>query len=247
MAHEPLIIYETKPVGITTSQHTKIIRDKYAYIKKIAYTGRLDIMASGMMKYIVNDECKNVKSHLTNMKTYRWKLVLGLETDTLDSLGLIQEYNSELNIEQPALYKIIEGYRTTYEQIYPVFSTRTVEFQGRKKSLIEIYLKHGIIPEERPTQQATIHRLNIIDDLSYQKLIPEFIKEINKVDDPNGIWRKEQILKQYSEYDQEILFPTLELEACVSSGTFIRQLSADIAKKYGTVGIAYQITRQMIH
>ncbi|MBA43071.1 MAG: hypothetical protein CMF62_03565 [Magnetococcales bacterium] len=247
MAHEPLVIYENKPVGITTSQHTKIIRDKYSYINKIAYTGRLDIMASGIMKYVVNDECKNSKSHLTNKKTYRWKLILGIETDTLDSLGLIQDYNSNLLIDETNLYKIIKDYETTYEQNYPLFSAKTVEYKGKKESLINIYLKHGIIPKTRPTQQATVYNINIIQGLTYQKLIPEFIKEINKVDDPNGNWRKDKILKQYSEFNQDIIFPSLELEACVSSGTFIRQLSADIANKYGTIGLAYQINRTTIH
>jgi hypothetical protein len=77
-----------KPAGLTINQFIKIIKEKYQN-EKICYAGRLDPMARGLVPVLFNEECNNMENFTTMSKTYQVMIMIGIQTDTDDGLGLI--------------------------------------------------------------------------------------------------------------------------------------------------------------
>ncbi len=65
-------------------------KDNPEYEKEpMTYAGRLDPMPEGLLLILSGEELKNKDSFLDLKKTYEFEVLWGVETDTLDVLGLI--------------------------------------------------------------------------------------------------------------------------------------------------------------
>ena len=58
------------------------ILKKIYSINKLCFVGRLDPVAHGLMIYLKNDECKFMNKYLSYKKTYKFKILFGIETDS---------------------------------------------------------------------------------------------------------------------------------------------------------------------
>ena len=86
-----------KEIGETPLEAIRKLKLK----EKASYAGRLDPMASGKLLVLTGEDClcQNEYHHID--KSYNFDLILGFQTDSLDILGVIQEVNSdsELNLK----------------------------------------------------------------------------------------------------------------------------------------------------
>src|SRR5262245_8184953 len=84
-----------KPVCLTPNQLIEQLRNKHPEYQneKIGFAGRLDPMAHGLMLLLIGYENKNRTEYLNLDKTYYFKILLGVETDSYDLLGLITSTN----------------------------------------------------------------------------------------------------------------------------------------------------------
>ena len=73
------MIIKYKPQGQTLGQLTREVQEKVK--DKICYIGRLDPLASGLVCFLVGDECLNSRNRLHSDKTYGFNLILGISTD----------------------------------------------------------------------------------------------------------------------------------------------------------------------
>jgi tRNA pseudouridine55 synthase len=64
----------------------------------MTYAGRLDPMAEGDMIILVGEECKGKDKFLPLRKEYEMEVLLGVETDTYDLLGIFQKENEVTDI-----------------------------------------------------------------------------------------------------------------------------------------------------
>ena len=80
-----------KPIGQTPLEAIELLRksDPSLADVRMAYAGRLDPMADGLLVVLVGDECKNRTKYELLDKTYNFTMLLGLSTDTYDILGRI--------------------------------------------------------------------------------------------------------------------------------------------------------------
>ena len=78
----------TKHVGETTSELSNRLKTQYGY-NKIAICGKLDPMARGVVRILINENTKLMNSYLNSIKTYRFQLVIGVKTDTDDIMGVV--------------------------------------------------------------------------------------------------------------------------------------------------------------
>ena len=81
-------VYYKEP-GETMNQFIIKLQEKLN-TKKLAYTARLDPMARGLVPVLINSECKNINNYLKTNKIYRVKIIKGIQTDSDDCLGIIQ-------------------------------------------------------------------------------------------------------------------------------------------------------------
>jgi hypothetical protein len=77
-----------KPSGLTINQFIKRIKEQYQN-EKICYAGRLDPMARGLVPVLFNEECNNMEDFTTMSKTYQVMIMIGIQTDTDDGLGIL--------------------------------------------------------------------------------------------------------------------------------------------------------------
>ena len=234
-----------KNPGVPFGDITKQVADDCE--NKVSYIGRLDPLASGIIIYLEGDELKDRDKYMNMDKTYKFNLVIGMTTDTGDCLGMIQNIQSVNTINISILIEIFREFIGEYEQRYPIYSAYQIHKNGLKKPLW-YFAKNGIELEESEIPKHVIKIYNLeqdakpmfsIRDMSY------FIEQVGLI--PDGLeLRKEEVIAQYNEYGK-IRLIGIPMLAKVSSGTYIRQLCADIGDKLGIPCMADKIERVGYH
>src|SRR5687767_12670821 len=82
-----------KPIGLTPLQLIKLLKKSKEGYKniKMSFAGRLDPLAHGVMLLLLGEENKNRDKYLSLDKTYEFKVLFGVETDTFDFLGILKD------------------------------------------------------------------------------------------------------------------------------------------------------------
>ncbi len=145
------ILVINKPTGISSHDCVNIIR-KAMKTKKVGHAGTLDVEASGVLVLGINKGTKLLNYLNQDDKTYRFDVVFGITTDTLDHAGAItdeQPLQSPPDIDA-ALPKFIG----TYTQMPPAYSA--VKVGGKK--LYE-YAREGKPIPEVNARDLTVHEL----------------------------------------------------------------------------------------
>ena len=234
-----------KNPGVPFGDITKQVADDTE--NKISYIGRLDPLASGIIIYLEGDELKDRDKYMNMDKTYKFNLVIGMTTDTGDCLGMIQNIQSVNTINISILIEIFREFIGEYEQRYPIYSAYQIHKNGLKKPLW-YFAKNGIELEESEIPKHVIKIYNLEQDAKPMFSIRDmnyFIEQVGLI--PDGLeLRKEEVIAQYNEYDK-IRLIGIPMLAKVSSGTYIRQLCADIGDKLGIPCMADKIERVGYH
>lgn len=212
-------------------------------LAKVTYAGRLDPMAEGLLILLTNEKVNEKEVFLDLPKTYIVEMLWGVETDTLDVLGLVTK-SQDKTIELTEVLKYLEKSTGKFEQEYPAYSSKPV--QG--KPLFQ-WAREGRINEiDIPKHEVELQNVKHLGRKNIKK--ENLVKEINfKVSLVDGDFRQKEILQKWNEVLEkspagEFVLDTLE--AKVSSGFYVRQFVTDIAKNFGTVATTFHIKRQKI-
>lgn len=234
-----------KPAGVPLGHLTKQISQNTQ--TKVSFVGRLDPMASGIILYLYGDECKNKNNYMNLDKTYKFNLIIGVSTDTNDCLGLINDYKPTNTINFSILHNVISQFNnSTYEQKYPIYSAYNICKNGIKKPLWYFAKYDSLSQNEIPSHPVNIYILEQqTSPIITIKSNNYFMEQISLL--PDGLnLRKEEIIKQYQEMDN-VKCVGIPMVAKVSTGTYIRQLCADIGDKIGIPCMADKIERIGYH
>lgn len=231
-------LIEYKEIGITMKQFLEKIKKKYPN-KKLTFTARLDPMAHGIVPLIEENEFKNIKNNINSKKVYQVKILLGIQTDSDDVLGLIEKVNKNyFNKNLDKLKPYLERYNYNYDQKYHYFSSKRIIKRYRNKK------------DDGFTHNVTLYKSKIIseDFIFINKLINDICSDIKKID-PEKNFRQKEILKQWKDFylkyeNQKINY--IKLELTVSSGFYIRQFVRDLINETQIPMLAYQINRTNI-
>ncbi|GIW58845.1 MAG: hypothetical protein KatS3mg086_130 [Candidatus Dojkabacteria bacterium] len=229
-----------KKLGETPLEALNRFRLKNNIENKLAYAGRLDPMAKGLLVVLEGDECKKRDFYQNLDKVYKFQILFGIETDTFDSLGIITKINkSKINLND--LKKLVSELNgVELMQQYPPYSSKTVNgkplfWWARNNKLNEIQI---------PQKKVKIYSLNIIklSKMSSKEVLIENQKRLSLV---RGDFRQLQIKNNWEEKLQFLncQFIVCKLEAKVSSGTYIRSICNLIGPKLNSCAIAWEIER----
>ena len=128
--------------------------------KKAGHAGTLDPMAEGLMIVMINEATKFSDDLMKKNKEYYVEMELGYKTDTYDSEGtVIEKYDSEININDSKIVKVINSFKGKIKQVPPMYSAIKVE--GRK---LYDFARKGIEVEreERNVEISEIREIKII-------------------------------------------------------------------------------------
>lgn len=151
------IIIVNKEKGYTSRDVVNVV-GKTLGTKKVGHTGTLDPIATGVLVICVGSATKLVDMITSNDKEYVAKVVLGLETDTLDVTGSILK-------EEPAIFskeeieKTLKKFVGSYEQEVPKYSA--VKIDGKK--LYEYARKNVDIV--LPKRQVNVNMIEMTSDI----------------------------------------------------------------------------------
>ena len=239
----PIEVY--KPIGMTPLEIVEDYKQKNN-IKKACFAGRLDPMAHGVMKLLINDECKLLDTYCAKEKIYEFKVLFGFETDTYDVLGKVIKTKNISKLEKIDWSK----YLGEIEQPYPPYSSIVIN----KKSLWEwakLDLLDTIIIPSKKVNISYIEELENNESYDMLSLKKTIFSMIESLDSKNKTkFRVDEIMKCWNSVFSGIPVENKPIikkfRAKVSSGTYIRSLAHNIGKDLETGAIALDIKRTEI-
>lgn len=190
--------------------------------EKMTYAGRLDPMAEGLLIALVGDECHKKDEYLGLDKEYIFEVLLGIQSDTYDILGIPYTYNSTICTKIKC-----EDFVGKRVQEYPPYSSRT--FQMARDG----------VDFEPPTKEIEIFDIERLEEreINGQDILAEVLKKIDLV---QGDFRQEEIKKAWQEIDLPEKFQIIKFKINCSSGTYVRSICNELG------GIAYLIKRTRV-
>ena len=153
-----------KPKGISSYQTVKEVRD-ILNISKAGHTGTLDPSASGVLLVCIGQATKIAEFLVGMKKHYQGEMVLGISTDSQDSVGkIIQNRDVGTDIDENRIKDIFQKYEGIISQMPPMFSA--AHYKGER-----LYrLARKGIEVKRNLKKVKIYRLNLIN--FYQEVNP---------------------------------------------------------------------------
>lgn len=247
-----------KEVGQTPLQCSERYRASHPELTGVpmAYAGRLDPMASGLLLILLGDECKQQEHYHNLDKEYEFEILFGMSSDTADVLGRLTE-NATLHSSctRDSLNAACIKWRGEIELPYPHFSSKTVD----GKALHTWKLEGRITEVKIPTKKSVIHSLSCTklytqtrtEVHSYATTKIETIPPVTELRKAIGNdFRRVDVRKDWQDFidrgSPTDIFYIGKFTCIASSGTYMRTLSEVIATELGTTGLAYSIHRSKI-
>jgi tRNA pseudouridine55 synthase len=205
--------------------------------EKATHTGTLDPMASGVVIILTGEDRFKKGAQTAWNKTYEFSILWGVSTDTGDLLGMIKKVAPQIPSSEK-IARIVTDFPRTYDQLQPAFSAR------RYNGLSSFdWARTGV---ELPQKKRAITIDSLTTDFFEVKSLSQIVKQqtenIHKI---HGDFRQTEVLNNWSqllqENDQSYLIS--HHTAVVSTGTYIRQLTQDIALLVGVPATTAHITR----
>ncbi len=248
----------TKKVGETPLSAMEAWRHKqspeYAKIP-LAYAGRLDPMASGLLLILIGDECKRQEQYHALDKVYNFSVLFGVGSDTDDVLGRLSPTRIVPAPTRDEITHILGSLTGTISLPYPHFSSKTV--QGKPLHMWTLEGRLGEITI--PTNTTTVHslRLTRLETKMRATICDEALTKINTippVTDPRKAlgadFRRTDVRNDWLAWRDSApvtdRYVIAHFTCVASSGTYMRSLANELGNRLGTRALAYHIDRTTI-
>ena len=232
------MILANKRVGETPLELIKrVAPDK----SPITYAGRLDPMAEGLMVLLTGDEVKEKEKYLKLDKVYELTVLLGVSTDTYDTLGIIDKVNFKDILPFSEVEQAVKAVPRKYSQPYPPYSSKPVNGKplwlwAKNKKLGEIKI---------PSKDVEISKISILEIKreNIEDIVLDIVGNIKKV---KGDFRQKETVKLWKrtlERNEEVKVSTIKLLISCSSGTYMRSIANDLGARLNIPALALKIIR----
>jgi tRNA pseudouridine55 synthase len=228
------VIYIWKPLGFSPLKTIEKFKEKYPEYKDeiVSYAGRLDPMAEGILVFLIGEENKKRDSYLNLKKEYESEIILGISTDTFDSLGLITKTENR-EISKKEIEKKLKSFVGKQRQLYPPYSSKAVG--GRP---LYWWSRQGRLSEiEIPEREVEIYSIELLsfEEIDVDSLVNKIIENIKNI---KGDFRQDKIIKSWEEFDKKYgdeEFVKIKIKVSCSSGTYIRRIADDLGGFANTI------------
>ncbi len=123
------IININKPQNMTSHDVVSIVRRTLG-IKRVGHTGTLDPMATGVLPIAIGRSTRVIEYLDLDMKKYRCKLMLGIETDTQDIWGNVIKTLDTKSLKKEEILKAFEPFKGLIDQKPPMYSA--IKVNGKR-------------------------------------------------------------------------------------------------------------------
>jgi tRNA pseudouridine(55) synthase len=252
----PRYVFLEKNVGQTPLECVELWRKTQPQLASfpLAYAGRLDPMASGLLLVLIGEECKNQTNYHNLDKEYEFEILFGLHSDSGDVLGIVEEVDKKI-ITEEQIRNILSEFVGVLEVPYPIFSAKTVQGKPLHTWTMENRLHEITIP----TRKSKIFSLELLNyqTLSRSEITEKSLTKIETIPPVTDIkkalgndFRRPEVRKAWNIFSKAGFpndqFSITKIKCVCSSGTYMRTLSEIIAKRLGSAGLAFSIHRTKI-
>ncbi len=218
----------------------------------MTYAGRLDPMAEGLLLVLSGEKILEKETYTSLSKTYEFEMVWGMETDTVDLLGIVNGEKKKIP-DQKVVQEMLKKSVGKFMQKYPAYSSRTVfgaDDDGKqvRKSLIEWSRAGRIDHVEIPSHDVELTSVEYISrrTISATDMLQHIEEKIALV---RGDFRQIKIVERWREFfakhsETEYVIDRVQID--VSGGFYVRQFVSDVARELDAVATTYHITRSCI-
>lgn len=222
-----------KPLGKSTHLLAKRVGELQAV--KATHTGTLDPMAEGVVVVLTGEDRFNKSKYDDWDKVYQFEVLFGVNTDSLDLLGLIKQINKN-KINRSKIENILPEFVGPSEQIIPSFSAKRID----GKSFFDKAKQNQSLP--KITQKIKVNALDIksVSQIKASKLLPNIIAKLDKVE---GNFRQNQIIESWKNANLPNNLTIVSFEAVVSKRTYIRGIVRDLSQRLQIAATTFSITR----
>jgi tRNA pseudouridine(55) synthase len=218
----------------------------------LAYAGRLDPMASGLLLILIGDECKIQEKYHAFDKEYQVEILLGASSDSGDVLGIITSgivrHPTVTEVEQ-----VLDATIGTVTLPYPHFSAKTVLGKPLHTWTLEGKLDTITIPKKTSKIYALkllrVHTLTKSEILNTVRTKVETIPVVTEERKALGAnFRRSHVHASWNQFEKRgpDSCTLITLTCIASSGTYMRSLAEFIGSTLKTSGLAYSIHRTRI-
>jgi tRNA pseudouridine55 synthase len=153
------ILIVNKQVGYTSRDIVNIVSKKLN-TRKVGHTGTLDPLASGVLVLCIGNCLKLVELLTSDEKIYEAKVILGIETDTLDITGNILKEDKLVSCDEDRVREVLSKFIGNIIQEVPKYSA--VRVNGKR---LYQYARDNV-DVELPKREVNIKELELISDIS---------------------------------------------------------------------------------
>lgn len=182
------VLFVNKPKGISSFDVCFKLR-KVLNTKKIGHTGTLDPNATGVMIILFDNATKANQFLVTDKKTYKTQVLLGIETDTLDIDGNIINKSGYKLPDKDQLINILNSFRGKSIQTVPL--TSAVKINGKKLYQYQIEGKEVELPKREIEvysielneilEDGFIFTTNVSSGTYIRSLVQDILKKLNLI------------------------------------------------------------------
>ncbi len=235
----PKIIPIWKPVGKSTHKIAKSLSEAYNILS--SHTGTLDPMAEGVIVVLTGETRLKKYEYAEWKKTYEFDVVLGLKSDSLDGLGVIEIVENKQDLDVKKLEKVLDSMKGAYTQKVPNYAA--IKVKGKE---LHWWARNNRLDEiEIPTRSGEIYTLELLEvnDTTCGEVALQTIENIKLVE---GDLRQEIAIKCWEEIKKQIgtkKTKKAKISVQMSKGLYVRQLTRDILDKLKLEGLTLNIKR----
>ena len=205
----------------------------------MTYAGRLDPAAEGVLIVLAGEECKNKDAYLSLPKTYLAEILLGVETDTYDLLGMPSLAPKFPLPSLAPIAEFIDSKLGWQMQPYPPYSSKPVD-----GTPLHAHARAG------NTVDLPEHEVELIsyEDLSVDMVEKEevLLRVGELVSAVTGDFRQKDITLGWAELDMPEKLPIISVTLSVSSGFYVREFAHDLGAALGTGACLYSLVRTQV-
>lgn len=237
----PLLI--DKPLGATPLKALELLRRVNAIPDsvKLAYAGRLDPMASGLIPVLSGVQLQHQEDYWHLPKRYESTVLIGIRTDSHDVLGMPER----ISMETPNAERITAVVRGLVGKMYlpvPVFSS----YRHEGKPLFAWAREEGDGPPVVPVKRMSIAQ---IDVHGTEAIGADALHSILKQRIPlvEGDFRQQDTLDAWAQLLRSGgQWTTVSLDIRCGSGTYVRSLAHEIGRRLGGAAMVLDLRRTQV-
>lgn len=200
-------------------------------------------MAEGLLLILEDKECLQREKFQSLKKTYEFKALFGVETDTYDLMGIPTFHSKAIKITASDLKKNVSFAPRKFIQRYPPYSSKRLN----GKPLFYLSRKKLIEQSNLPKKEVEVYSFKFLktQDITSKELEEYILNNVLRV---RGNFRQQEIVDYWKKKLalESQLFQIFSFEIECSSGFYVRSLVNSIGEKLNTKATTFSILRTKI-